>query len=271
MAGRTAVTLRSATNGCQGDHVTDDEDEAAASREANPAGNNEANPAGNKIALDQGLVEAIRQSHNKSREGIIEVAEKAYALRMQYLREDGKRYAAEFEGWWQTYKLKDIFGSRSNFTKYANAGEALKAATIDKYKDRLPITLTALDEVSHMTKEEILLCLENRYTRSAVGADPKAPKTASPVIYPNATAGEVKGWLKRWRNPTADGTAPGDKLTLDELAEIEKKVTEALEPYNGYELANEIKKLMQLKRKRIMRAEEKLAKKKSKSTTGSRT
>lgn len=228
----------------------------------------EAKSAGNKIALNQELVEAIRQSHNKSREGIIEVAQKAYGLRAQYLREDdGKRYAPEFETWWSTYNLKGIFGSRSNFTKYANAGEALATAKVHKYMDRLPITLTALDEVFHMTPDEVAKCLENRYTRDTMEAEPKAPRTPSPVIHPNATAKELKGWLKRWRNPTAKAAAIGDMLTLDELAEIEKAVTAALDPYAGCELAGQINELMQQTRKRIKRVEkkrykEKLAKKK---------
>lgn len=234
--------------------MIDDEDDAAALPETDPTGN--------KLALDQQLVDEIRQSHNKSREGIIEVAQKAHQLRMQYLREDGKRYAPEFENWWRVYNLKGIFGERSNFTKYANAGQALETADIRGHLDRLPITLRALDLICHMSLEEIKLCLENRYTRSAVGAKPKAPNTPSPVIHPNATYQELSRWLNRWRKPPANEAPTYDTLTLDEFAEIETKVMKVLKPYDGYELADDIKELLRVNQKRLKRAEAELAKKK---------
>jgi hypothetical protein len=220
-------------------------------------------PSSNTIALDAGEVAYLRKLQKNVRNNVIALAGRAYQIRLQHLREDGKRYDKDFEKWWRDYELNRVFGKRSNFTKYAAAGEALEKAKINEYNDRMPITLNALYEVAQLGPDEIKLCLENRYVRSSVTATPTCPKQPDPVIHAEATDKEIRNWRKRWRHPDQYGPSSSDNLTSEELDEIASAVTKALKPYKGYELAKEIENLIRLHRKRLKRAEAKAAKKRS--------
>jgi hypothetical protein len=225
-------------------------------------------PSSNRIVLDVGEVAYLKQLQKNVRKNVIALAGRAYHIRLEHLGEDGKGYDKDFEKWWRNYELNRVFGKRSNFTKYAAAGEALEKAKIHDYYDKMPITLNALYEVAQLTSEEIKLCLENRYTRSSLTAAPTCPKRPQPVIHPEATDKEIRNWRKRWRNPDQHRTSSSDDLTLDELDEIANAVTEAMKPFKGYALAEEIEKLLRLHRKRLKRAEAQESKKKNKSANG---
>ena len=125
----------------------------------------------NRLALDGGLVDEIKAMYRNGQRSTREIASKAYQLQVQYRPADSNRYDPKFDKWWRDYEMNGVFGSRSNFSKYAAIGEALERATIGRYADRLPVSFLALYEVSQLTSDEIALCVENRYSRAAVGAE----------------------------------------------------------------------------------------------------
>ncbi len=213
----------------------------------------------NKIELNKALVDEFVGFQKHIRENTIAMAQKAYELRSQYLQTDGKKYDKEFETWWSDYKLDTIFGKRANFTKWASAGAALAQAEIGKYRDQLPTTLTALYEVSQLTPQELKLCIEDRFTRASLADEPKGRKKPSPLIHPETTAAEIKGWRERWRNPKSKSTEKrrlpyatvkvhgslydfDDKglhkgvLTIDTLKEIHDALTTSMQPFAEYVL-----------------------------------
>lgn len=160
----------------------------------------------NKITLDRELVDELVLFQKNIRDNTISMAEKAFGIRSQYLLEGGRKYDAAFEKWWSAYKLDKVFGKRSNFTKWASAGEALEQAKIDKYRNRLPTTMTALYEVSQLSPDELKLGIQDTFTRESLTSDPKGRKKPSPLIHPEVTAAEIKSWRTRWRNPKPKST-----------------------------------------------------------------
>jgi hypothetical protein len=222
----------------------------------------------NRIPLNDALVRRFRTLYANLQQGTRDLEALAYHVRVQYLQADGQRYDPAFEKWWRTYEMAKIFGSRANFTKYANAGEAMEKANVHQYADRMPVSLAARYEVSQLEPDEIALCVENRYSRSTVGAEPTTPRRPTPVIHPNATAKEIRNWKKRWRHPTGDGTSSSE-LTIETVADIERAVLSVLEPFSSTSLSTEIRELLRRTRRRLERAAEKATKKKIKSGSGS--
>jgi hypothetical protein len=211
--------------------------------------------ARNKIPLDAKEAVKIKEIASRIQKDTEELEQEAYTIRLQYLQADGEKYDPEFLGWFKSYEMKNVFGSLSTFTKYAAAGEVMQRETVKKYADRMPRGVTARYEMSKLRDDEIMFCLENRFTRSAVGAEPKAPKKPTPVIRPDSTAKEIRNWAKKWRHPKAKEPMPSDKLTLEELEEIANAITEAMKPFEGYEIAEEIESLLRIHRKRLKRTE----------------
>ena len=155
----------------------------------------------NNITLDKALVDEFKTYQANIGHNTILMAHKAYQIRSQYLHFDGKKYVSDFNAWWDSYDLNKVFGKHSNFTKWAAAGKAMECAKIHDYDERLPTTLTALYEVSLLSSEELKLCLQDRYTRSTLTDEPKGRKQPQPLIHPDVTAGEIRNWRKKWRNP----------------------------------------------------------------------
>ena len=166
--------------------------------------------ASESILLDQALLDEFKQFHKNIRTNTIAMAERAYDVAQAFVNGsmDGARwdYKKEFKSWWSTFSAHTVFGSESNFTKYAKAGAAIrKVHTRFEHKsDRLPITLTALYEISQLTEMELTLCLENTYSRTSLTepeASWKRPKKARPLINAQVTAAALKTWRKNWNNP----------------------------------------------------------------------
>ena len=166
----------------------------------------------NKIPLNKELADRIGTLIGNVRKSVIELASLAAEIRNQYLDESGKKYDHTFEAFWKAYNMEGKFGTRATFTKYANIGDVIHKvqAKFEPYADRLPVTMTALYEVSQLTDEELGLCLVNTYRRSEVTADQKKwinPKNKpKPLIHPHVQAGIIAGWRKRWRNPVPPNT-----------------------------------------------------------------
>jgi FtsZ-binding cell division protein ZapB len=175
----------------------------------------------NSIALDKALADKLTELKATERTAATASALFAATIRNQYMDASGKKYAPEFVAFWKKFSMEKRFGSLQNFSKYANAGDAIEKvrAQFDKYEKNLPTTLTALYEFAQLTDEEMELCLETTYSRPEVTSDRtkwKSPKAPKPLITPSVTAGAIKSWRMNWRNPKAPNT---DKRRL-KIAEI---------------------------------------------------
>lgn len=166
----------------------------------------------NKIPLNKELADRISTLIGNVRKSVIELAALAADVRNQYLDASGRKYDREFEAFWKAHDMDGKFGTRATFTKYANVGDVVHKvqAQFEPYADRLPVTMTALYEISQLTNEELGLCLVDTYRRTEVTADQskwtKSKKKPRPLIHPHVQAGVIAGWRKRWRNPIPPDT-----------------------------------------------------------------
>jgi hypothetical protein len=213
----------------------------------------------NKIQLDAELVVELKTYHKSIRDNTISMAQKAFEIRSQYLNADGRKYDEEFEKWWSTHDLDAVFGKRANFTKWASSGSALERAKLDKYLDRMPTTLTALYEAAQLTRDELTLCLQDKFTRASLTETPKGRAKPSPLIHPEVTAAEIKSWRIKWRNPKPKSTEKrrlpfatlkvhgslydfdqkgkhGGAMTPELLKEINDALTSSMMPFDEYVL-----------------------------------
>jgi hypothetical protein len=233
----------------------------------------------NRIVLDQTLVDEFKSYQKNIRDNTIAMAEKAYHIRNQYLSADGRKYDPKFEEWWTLHNLNSVFGGRSNFTKWASAGEVLEKAKFDKSSDRMPHSLNALYEVALLTDDERKLGLENTYTRATLTDAPKGKKKPSPLIHPETTAATIKSWRTRWRNPKPKSTEKrrlpyatikihgslfdfdnkgthSGILTIEKLKAIHDALINSMKPFGDYVLLEtELNKLTEAFHKRQDRAE----------------
>jgi hypothetical protein len=167
----------------------------------------------NKITLNKKTADHIVDLSSDIRKAGVELAKYAAILRDQYLDSQG-HYDADFNKFWRDQDLDKRFGQKSNFTKYALAGNALEKIQANfpemiNLEERLPRSVAALYELSQLSVDEIRLCLENTYIRKDLTSsqnDWKRPKKAKPLITPSVTAAELKSWREKWRNPIAPST-----------------------------------------------------------------
>ena len=166
--------------------------------------------ASESILLDQALLDEFKQFHKNIRTNTIAMAERAYDVAQAFVEGsmDGERwkYSKQFKDWWSKLSAHTVFGSESNFTKYAKAGAAIRKVhtRFENKSDQLPITLTALYEISQLTDTELTLCLDNTYSRTSLTepeASWKRPRNARPLSNPQLTAAALKTWRKNWNNP----------------------------------------------------------------------
>jgi len=187
----------------------------------------------NTIPLNKELADKITGLMGNIRTSIVELATIAANIRNQYLDAKGRKYDSSFQAFWKDYGMERKFGSLANFSKYANAGDALGKvrAQYETYEKRLPTTLGALDEFSKLTQDEMELCLENTFRRTEVTSDRTKWKPISkkpkPLITPSVSAAAIKTWRTNWRNPKAE---PTDKRRL-KIAEV--KVHGSLYNFQG--------------------------------------
>ena len=186
----------------------------------------------NKTPLNKELADQLIALNSKIRRSIIELATIAATIRNQYLDATGSKYDGEFHAFWKKFSMEQNFGSLSNFTKYANSGDAIELvkAQFEQYEKRLPTTMSALYEFSLLMPEEMELCLENTFSRTEATSDRgkwKSPKKPKALISPSTQAGAIKSWRINWRNPKAPVT---DKRRL-KIAEI--KIHGSLYDFKG--------------------------------------
>lgn len=165
-----------------------------------------------------------------------------------------------FYSWFQNNSLDKVFGSTSNFSKYAAVGDLLLKHKKQLGRDvgQLPSTITALYAISRMNDDEIELCLEDYYTRKNNSISEKKDfdkkyKKPQPVINPHATEASINKWRNDWYNPPqkptdtrrlsfitikadntiyefnkVDGKHKG-KLSIETLNDIHEKIKQAVD------------------------------------------
>lgn len=170
----------------------------------------------NLVPLDAELKNNFQELFRAVKKNTIALAKQAFQIHSEHYSRADRKYDKDFEGWWEAQELDQIFSSRTNWTKWYRAGEAIEKvhAQFEKYADRLPMTRDALYEVALLQPDELRLCLENRFIRTSITqdeADWKRPKKPQPVINSAATAGSIRSWRKNWREPRQPRS---DKRTL---------------------------------------------------------
>jgi hypothetical protein len=170
-------------------------------------------PGENKtIPLDRTLAEEFRDLKRNASKNVVKMALLAQGVRATNKNQSGD-YTKAFHEWYAEFKMENLFGSKSNFTKYAQAGEVIvkHKADLGREISQLPLSVSALYAIHDMTDEEVSLCLEDHYTRTNITVADKSQfkkqsKKPQPVINPNATAASITTWLKKWRNPPVPST-----------------------------------------------------------------
>lgn len=222
------------------------------------------NITGNLKHPDQKLAEAFQGYKRRSTENLVSMALLANATRIANITIDGD-YTKEFNVWYTKYNMEKIFGKRSNFSKYADAGFVLNyfKDKLKKQIDILPLNISALGAVKKFTEEEVKLAIEDHWIK-----DPKKnyeirrkDKRPSPVINPEATKTSILTWLDKWRNPPvlstekrrlpfftvkahgsvydfdSTGTFKGT-TTIADLERIDKKIQNAIKGEEAHILYN---------------------------------
>jgi hypothetical protein len=170
----------------------------------------------NLVPLDVGLKEKFQKLFRSLKRNTIALAQEAFQIHSQHYLVTERKYDKDFEVWWKIQGMDRVFGSRTNWTKWHRAGEAIEKvrARYEQNMDKLPVARDALYEIALLQPDELRLCLENKYTRTSVTQpEPEwhRPKSPKPVINPGATVGSIRNWRKNWREPRPPRT---DKRTL---------------------------------------------------------
>ena len=179
-------------------------------------------PTGKRVTISEELENEIRQRFETDRENRFELFLLSSGIRKKYLNKNGK-YSDKFLSWYDRSGMKDLFGSVSNFTKYASCGDVVSHVgnntnNPEKYLKQLPLSVGALYEISIILKtypEIFLMCLHYRPKRSFVDEpdyDWKTPKPA--LVRKNVTELEVRTWRRNWENPPPPKVKRNDKRTL---------------------------------------------------------
>ena len=168
-------------------------------------------PGDNRVALSKSLANELRRHKQKSRDHLFELYLLAAGIRQEYINPANGHYSDEFNSWYTSENLKDVFGKLSNFTKYASAGEAIAyvaelGSTPKKYLPNLPTSMTALYEISQIIKrhpDAFAVCLHFTPRRRTLTSDKNEwiTKNTNPLIHEDVTQNELNTWLQSWEDP----------------------------------------------------------------------
>jgi hypothetical protein len=212
--------------------------------------------------LDATLQDTFKKLFRGGKKHIRELAVEAFEVHRQHYRAEDRRYNDEFETWWNREGMNDLFGTRTDWTKWYRAGEAIEKvqAQYVQHIHQLPLSRDALYEIAMLRPDEMFLCFRDHFTRHSV-IEPedkwKWPKTPKPVINPKATAASIRNWRKRWRQPlpprTEKRTLPFITIHIDrslydfdksgrhmgligpgQAVEINQKVIDLLKPLDAF-------------------------------------
>src|ERR1700716_3158322 len=106
------------------------------------------------MPLDAVLKEKFRKLVRGGRKALRKLAVEVFEVhRQHYLVGDQN----VFETWWNDQGLDNIFGSRTNWTKWFRAGEAIEKAKVlfGQHVHQLPLNRDALYEVAMLRPDEL--------------------------------------------------------------------------------------------------------------------
>lgn len=168
------------------------------------------------LALGDELTNRFREYNKQASENRIKIALLASKVKVKHTNQSNKFETGKktpFYSWFESNNLNRVFGSTSNFSKYASVGDLLikHKKILGRDVGQLPQTITALYAISQMNDNEIELCLEDHFTRKNNSISEKKDydrkyKKPQPVINPHATEASINKWRKDWYNPPIKST-----------------------------------------------------------------
>jgi hypothetical protein len=179
-------------------------------------------PKGKKVEISDALLTEIEQRFAADRENRFQLFLLSSGIRKRYLNKDGN-YRKQFIEWFQNTNAVTVYGSLSNFTKYASCGDVVnfigtKTSNPDKYIEQLPVSVGALYEISIILKSDkdlFKVCLHFTASRKSIDAPQHEWKTIKPaLIRRNITELAVRTWRRKWENPPPPKQKRTDKRTL---------------------------------------------------------
>lgn len=200
-------------------------------------------PGDNRISLSVQLAEEIRERFATDRDNRFKLYILAAAIREKYLDRATGNYTADFQSWYLSNGMKELFGSLQNFTKYAMAGEVVhfvdtQTSNPEKYLQQLPLSVGTLYELSILLKQSndtFRVCLHFTPSRKSLEAPKHDWTTKRPaLINSEVTEQKVRTWRQKWNNPPPPKVKRTDKRTLPfititcsgELFDFDKKTGE---------------------------------------------
>lgn len=178
------------------------------------------------------LNKQVKDLFSKKKASTVEICLLSAGIRDKYLvsNDDGRAvYAPEFNNWIDTGSGASQYGDRSNFTKYAGAGDAISYfANIKKpkkddfdYVNALPLNsvsalyeinkiISVLDGVLDHRKQPRIFTLFHGWVQRTSEKD-KAGETNTRIgklIHSQSTASDLKKWREGWVSPAAKVVKP---------------------------------------------------------------
>ena len=168
-------------------------------------------PGGNLATLSPQLATEMKKRFRFDKDNKFKLYLLSAGVRSKYLNIEKNSYEPEFQAWFKSSGVDELFGSLSNFTRYAAAGEVInyvstKSANPKKYLAQLPVSLRSLYEISKILKsdeEVFFVCFHFTPTRRQVGS-PKSEwrtKNTTSLIHPHCSSLTLASWRKRWEEP----------------------------------------------------------------------
>jgi hypothetical protein len=197
------------------------------------------------------LYKQVKELFSKKKASTVEICLLSAGIRNKYLIQvDGRpSYAPEFINWIDNGSGASQYGDRSNFTKYAGAGDAINFFSNAKkppkddfdYASALPLnSVSALNEVN-----KIITCLEGivdhrRQPRiftlfhgwvQRTSEKDKVGETNTKIgklIHPQCTVSDLKSWREGWVSPKAKVGKP----TVEGIKFTELRINSSLFEWN---------------------------------------
>lgn len=167
----------------------------------------------NRIKLDQALADRLATLLNDVKRSRYELAKVVSDVRSQYLDPRTKKYAPEFTEFWKKFRMTQSFGSLSQFTKYAAAGDVIEWVRENKPEalPTLPNSIKSLYEISQLEADQRHRLLEATSPQSVsakkLSQDAKA-EVPSPLVQPALSATAIASWKKRELAPRQSPVDP---------------------------------------------------------------
>lgn len=83
----------------------------------------------NLVLLDAGLKERFQKLFRAEKRNTVALAKEAFQIHGEHYHVAERKYDKDFEKWWTTQAMDRVFGTRTNWTKWHRAGEAISMRT----------------------------------------------------------------------------------------------------------------------------------------------